>query len=183
MVSQTGSQGAILFREEQSFRQTWIWVATGLSVAVVWGLFAFIIYKQLVQGEPVGDNPMPNSTLAWFGPLMMLAMAGLILLLQKSKLRVQVHPDHLHIRFFPFLTRNIPLSEIVRWEARTYRPIREYGGWGIRYGFKGRAYNVSGNRGVQLELSGGKRLLIGSQRAEEFALAIETAKKRQTNRQ
>ncbi len=183
MTLQTNSQSTYLFREEQAFHQAWIWWTVGLLAALVWGLFAFIMYKQLVQGEPVGDNPMPNSTLAWFGPLMMLVMAGLILLFQKMKLTVQVHPDHLHIRFFPFLTRNISLSEIVRWEARTYRPIGEYGGWGIRYGFKGWAYNVSGDRGVQLKLNGGKRLLIGSQRAEELALAIEIAKKRQTNRQ
>ncbi len=34
--------------------------------------------------------------------------------------------------------------------ARKYRPIREYGGWGIRYGWNGRAYSTSGNEGVQL---------------------------------
>lgn len=181
MPLQTNSQSSYLFREEQTFQQAWIWWTLGLSAALVSGLMAFIMYRQLVQGEPVGDNPMPNSTLAWFGPLMILIMAGMVLLVRKMKLLTEVHSDHLHIRFFPFLTRNIPLSEIVRWEARTYHPIREYGGWGIRYGFKGKAYNVSGNRGVQLELSGGKKLLIGSQRAEELALAIETAKKRHKN--
>jgi hypothetical protein len=66
----------------------------------------------------------------------------------------------------------------VRWEARTYRPILEYGGWGIRYSpfGQGCAYNVSGNRGVQLELADGQRILIGSQRAEELARAIGEAK-------
>ena len=65
----------------------------------------------------------------------------------------------------------------MRWEARTYRPILEYGGWGIRYTMgRGWAYNVSGNQGVQLELASGKRILIGSQRAEELARAIGEAK-------
>jgi hypothetical protein len=41
---------------------------------------------------------------------------------------------------------------------------------------KGWAYNVRGNRGVQLELANGKRILIGSQRAEELAGAIGEAK-------
>jgi hypothetical protein len=35
------------------------------------------------------------------------------------------------------------------------------------------AYNVSGDRGVQIELLNGKRLLIGSQRAEELWQAIQ----------
>jgi TATA-box binding protein (TBP) (component of TFIID and TFIIIB) len=52
--------------------------------------------------------------------------------------------------------------------------LLEYGGWGIKYGRKGKAYNVSGNRGVQLVFKDGKQLLIGSQRAEELAEAISS---------
>ncbi len=51
--------------------------------------------------------------------------------------------------------------------------LREYGGWGVKYGRAGKAYNVSGNRSVQLKLSSGKGLLIGSQRPEELAQAIQ----------
>ncbi len=43
----------------------------------------------------------------------------------------------------------------------------------MKYGRAGKAYNVSGNRGVQLKLSSGKGLLIGSQRPEELAQAIQ----------
>ena len=60
-----------------------------------------------------------------------------------------------------------------QYEVRTYRPIREYGGYGIRYSSKGKAYNVSGDRGVQIELLNGERLLIGSQRADELWRAIQ----------
>jgi hypothetical protein len=73
--------------------------------------------------------------------------------------RIRVDHRHLHVRFFPLLRKSIPLEEIARWEARTYRPILEYGGSGLRYSWKGRAYNVSGNRGVQLEMADGKRVL------------------------
>ena len=59
---------------------------------------------------------------------------------------------------------------------RQYRPILDYGGWGIRWGpGKGWAYNVSGNRGVQLELLDGKQLLIGSQNPEKLAQMIGKA--------
>jgi len=40
---------------------------------------------------------------------------------------------------------------------------------------KGKAYNVSGNRGVQLELLNGGRILIGSQKPEELVKAINLA--------
>ena len=54
----------------------------------------------------------------------------------------------------PFIlnTSRISGGDIEKYYARTYRPIMEYGGWGIRYGVKGMAYNISGNRGLQLEL-------------------------------
>ena len=83
--------------------------------------------------------------------------------------------DALEIRFRGLLVRReIPLADITHFEARTYRPIREYGGWGVRRGAGGMAYNVSGNRGVEFRLADGKSLLIGSQRPEELALALQT---------
>ncbi|MDI6783925.1 MAG: DUF6141 family protein, partial [bacterium] len=93
------------------------------------------------------------------------------------KLTTEVHEDGIYIRFEPFVRKKILFSEMKQYTARTYRPIREYGGWGIRYGWKGTAYNVSGNRGVQLELNNGKRILIGSQRPEELVRAIKAGMK------
>ena len=59
--------------------------------------------------------------------------------------------------------------------AREYKPLREYGGWGIRCSLKrGKAYNVSGNKGVQLVFKNGKQLLIGSQKAEALEEAIRS---------
>jgi hypothetical protein len=80
-------------------------------------------------------------------------------------------------RFCPFVRREILFRGIRRCDARTYRPVWEYGGWGVRFGLRGRAYSVSGNRGVQLELVNRKRILIGSRRPEELALAIQEGKK------
>ena len=54
-------------------------------------------------------------------------------------------------------------EEINGFDVQTYRPIRDYGVWGVRYGRKGKACNTSGNRGAQQELSNSKRILIGSQ--------------------
>lgn len=60
-------------------------------------------------------------------------------------------------------------------EVRTYSPLKEYGGWGIRYGSNGKAYNVSGNQGVQLEFRDGKRLLVGSQLPLELLNALRAS--------
>jgi hypothetical protein len=95
------------------------------------------------------------------------------------KLTTEVRLEGIYVRFFPLWVRQtIPFNQITRYEARRYRPILEYGGWGVRYGWRSKAYNVRGNRGVQLELRDGQRLLIGSQRPEELARAIEVGRRR-----
>ena len=58
--------------------------------------------------------------------------------------------------------------------TRTYSPMREYGGWGIRFGKSGKAYNIKGDEGLQLVFKNGKRLLIGSQKSQELAQAVDS---------
>ena len=169
-VSQ-GKPTPVGYREEQKFRQPWISlpVLVGVGITIFMG---FIIVKQLVLGQPVGDRPMSNVALAIVGPLVILFSLGMGLLFVVLKLVTEVRDDVLLIDFRPFVRREIRFTDITYCEARTYRPIREYGGWGVRFSRKGTAYNVSGNRGVQLQLASGKRILIGSQRANELAQAI-----------
>jgi len=121
---------------------------------------------------------MSNIALAIVGPGIMLFTLGFTYLFYSLKLITEVRNDGLYIRFFPLSHRIIPFENIKYCEVRTYRPIKEYGGWGIRYGRKGKAYNVSGNRGVQLKLSEGKPLLIGSQKPEELARTINKKRNR-----
>jgi len=94
-----------------------------------------------------------------------------------AKLQTRLSESALYMRFFPFhfSYRKIDFDTIATVYARSYQPLGEFGGWGIRWTPCGRAYNVSGNQGVQLELKNGKRILIGSQRAEELASLLQEA--------
>ena len=69
---------------------------------------------------------------------------------------------------------NLRKFEIDRFEIREYKPIKEYGGWGMKQGKKGvgKAYSVSGNIGLQLYLTNGKKVLIGTQRRDAMLRAI-----------
>ncbi len=142
------------------------------------GLFGYGMVKQLVFGQPWGNRPMSDTALAVIGPLVILFEVGFLYLFRLMKLVTEVRDDGLDIHFYPLSRKKIAFNEIKSCEVRTYRPIMEYGGWGIRYGISGKAYNVSGNQGVQLVLRNNKRLLIGSQRPEELASAIEAQIKR-----
>ena len=164
----------IIFRELQRFHQPWLWVLIILGALVLIGLFGYGMVQQLVFGKPWGDRPMSDTALAVTGTLLILLEIGIIALFAGMKLITEVRSDGLYIRFFPphLSFRRIPLEDLAGFGARTYRPIREYGGWGIRFGRRGRAYNVSGNRGVRIDYANGRHILIGSQRADELADAI-----------
>jgi hypothetical protein len=163
----------ILYKEEQAFRQPWLWTCVLGTSVVVLGVLAFTISQE----------PPPGAALLLPVAIAVLIGLGVPWLLWAMRLTVLVEPGHLHVRFFPFRCRDIRLSKVARWQVRNYRPILEYGGWGIRYSLTGSgwAYNVSGNRGVQLEFTDGNRLLIGSQHPEELAGALERARAQEAN--
>jgi hypothetical protein len=105
---------------------------------------------------------------------------GLLLFLAVFLLRMttEVTPSDVRVWFGwgPIYRRIVALDGIKRVEPATFRPIGDYGFWGIRSGRDGeRALIARGNRGVRLELADGSLLVIGSQRPEELARAITTA--------
>lgn len=51
----------------------------------------------------------------------------------------------------------IPFETIASYQARTYRALLEYGGYGIRWGRAGKPYILSGNEGLQLLLNDGQK--------------------------
>ena len=157
-----------IYREVQQFRQVWIWIVVFVVTGSVW----YAMVEQLLLQRPFGDRPMPDILLVVFWFIFGLGLPALFFF---GQFVTEVRDDGIYLRFSPFhrTFRRIAFTEVKRCEVRTYRPIREYGGWGIRYGRQGKAYNVSGDRGVQIELLHGKRLLIGSQRAEELWRAVE----------
>ncbi|ELZ88301.1 DUF6141 family protein [Haloferax sulfurifontis] len=93
------------------------------------------------------------------------------------RLVTEVRDDGLYIRFAPLHRsfRRVPWPAIESVEVTTYRPLQEYGGWGIRWRPGAIAYNVSGPRGVFLTRPDDRDLLIGSQQPDELASAVRAA--------
>ena len=160
-----------IFHEEQSFA---LWLRLLVALSMIWIVPVSIV--QLIKDSSKQGSPE-------ILPIILLIVAGIFvpiaigLLFWLLKLETEVRPDGLYVRYFPFHIhfKRFTVDDLSEYYARKYRPIREYGGWGIRCSFgKGKAYNVSGNKGVQLVFRSGKRLLIGSQRADELEEAIRS---------
>lgn len=117
---------------------------------------------------------------AWIG----FGVALLVgFLMSFAKLESSLTSKGVSVRFFPFIPKNTFYSfeEIESIVVVNYKPLREYGGWGLRLGKNGVAYSVSGKHGVLItfkepqKLMKGmhKTLLIGTQKPDEWRHALK----------
>ena len=158
----------ILFSETQHFSK-WIFILV-IAIAVFAVTFNLIVTDKNPGSSLYEDDMISIVMLSFFLPISLTALIFLM------KLQTTIYPDCICIRFFPLWNRKIGFDQIMQCYAREYKPILEYGGWGIRGSFsKGKAYNARGNKGVQLILKNGKKILIGSQKHDELAETINAA--------
>ena len=155
------------YSERQQFRQWWIWIL----VLIVPSIFLWIIFQQIVMNSQIGDNFANDYIL--FIPALIFGV-GLPLFIYSMGLDTEVRACGVWIRFRPFHRKWLVFGfkNIQKAEAHTYSPMKDYGGWGIRYGTKGKAYTVSGNKGLFLTMSDGKNVLIGSKNHELLFSAV-----------
>jgi len=157
------------FIETQKFRQWWLWLI--LLIINIFSLMA-------VYGQEAGD--VESGLLDRRPTRSVLALAvtlAISVLFAIMKLETHIVRDGIKVRFFPFHIKYKTFSwdSISGARVRCYSPIGEFGGWGLRIGIgsRGSAYNVSGNKGLQLEFKNGKKLLIGTNKASQLEIAIK----------
>jgi hypothetical protein len=156
----------VLFREVQRFGQLWLLLLlAGLGIVIPASILVAI---HLEKGE-VSRGDMVGILLTTVFTLLIIGLVFFVL-----HMTTEVRRSGLYLAYFPFRRlREIPLEGMTRQRAVEYRPIRDYGGYGIK-GSKGkRAYNVSGNRGVRIDFEDDRHILIGSQEPERLSRAID----------
>ncbi len=162
-------QDEVLFSEKQRFRQFWLWI-------ILLCLNIFFIdrtVRELLMAEQFGGTPMGDTGLVISTIISLLVT----LLIGTTRLDTMIKHDGIYVRFFPFhfKFRKYTWETISQVFVRKYKPISEYGGWGYRLGLfgKGKAFNVSGNQGIQLVFTNGSKLLIGTNRPNEVKEALQ----------
>ena len=148
------------FKETQRFTQWWLWL-------VLVGSWVVLMYS--LATEPL------QTTIAYFisfGVGMLLPI-----LFWQMRLITRITEEGIYVRFIPFHFKEqfYPWESIESAQVRTYSPLMEYGGWGIKYGFngQGKVFNVAGDQGLQLVFKSGEKLLIGTQKPTEIQAAVK----------
>ena len=155
------------YSEQQRFRQWWLWAILLPGPAFLFWATAQQFFLGFSTGKSLGDTYILLI-------LTVIFSIGFPLFMYTTGLDTQVTHRGLYVRFRPFhrKCRVFEFENILEAEALTYSPLKDFGGWGIRYGKKGKAYSVSGNEGILLKLKNGKSVLIGSKKNEELGRAI-----------
>ena len=146
------------FHEEQRFRESWLWLAIAVPLAlVIWILLA--------------TPGVPAST------VLVVVAVGIAVgaLFAFARLETTVGADSVVVRFHGLWpTRRIRLNDIAEYTPMRYT-MWDSGGWGVHFGLAGMTYNVSGNDGLHFRLKDRRQVLVGTQRPEEFAAGIAKA--------
>lgn len=158
------NNNSIEFFERQRFRLWWAWII----LIVIIGTFIWGIIQQTVFHIPFGSKPVSSLVLL----SLTIIPVGIALLIFSIVMKTRITMQGIYCSFRPFELkgRMMGWSDVDRVYVREYSAMKEFMGWGLKYGGKmyGWAYTVGGKYGVQLQLKGGKKkILLGTHRPEE----------------
>ncbi len=151
-----------VFMEKQRFNQWWLY-------AIYLLVFAVLLTGIFKNSD--GFTNFHSPLLVLFFIAVMLPMA----LILYKQLETRIDSEGIRVKFSPlgFSEKFFPWKEIEDCYVRKYNPVSEYGGWGFRSLGKKKAYNVSGNLGIQIVTRDKKKFLIGTKKPEAARAVIK----------
>lgn len=153
----------ILFKEIQKANLSWKWVLfIALYILMIWAL-----YEQIEMQDLAGMIAIVFS-------ITVIIIFNIIITMMK--LETEIGEKEIRFRFIPFhkSSRKIKWIELSDFYIRDYKPLREYGGYGIQQSLRnGKAYSISGKTGIQLIKKDGKKIIIGTQKPKELERVLK----------
>lgn len=112
------------------------------------------------------------------GMLALIAVFGVMALVMalifNIKLETRIDEKGIHYKYFPFIKwRLIEKSQIREAEVKSFNPLTDHGGWGIKGNSTTKAFTVMGDSGLLIDLGEKKKILIGTQKPRELSEFIE----------
>ena len=154
--------------EQTRYREFTPW--NGVIQAILWAVVLLACYTVVAEWD---EGVVPLLGLAMVG--LVFAITGAVIWIVGG-LTVQVQESRIfmHLGRLPVIRRIVPFDEILSVRSVEYRPIREFGGWGVRGLGRRRAWTARGSQAVALQLKGNRELLIGSDHPKRLEERIRT---------
>jgi hypothetical protein len=133
----------MVYQEETRFFSRIFYIILALVIALA----------LLLQVQGMGSASLP-----------IIVAIALPLLFGRLLITISNGTLHISYGYLNLIKKEIPLADIMEARVVAYRPIRHFGGWGIRTGkFEGKktgCYSLKGNRGVLISLACDVRVCI-----------------------
>ena len=154
----------IHFKESQKIDLSWKWIFfIGLYILMLWALI-----------EQFSNEIDITAVSSIIFSLCLIIFFNIVIVIMK--LDTEIDEAKISYRYKPFHVkpRIIYWEDVSEYYTRDYKPMKEYGGHGLQRKLKyGRAFTVSGKKGLQLILKSGKKILIGTHKPKELERVID----------
>lgn len=169
----------VLFREEQRCGRARMLKALGITVIISAPMFGYWFVRLFYTGNGFTEFLLEPGFIVT-SILFLIVLSIVVIVNSVSHLRTKINTDSICVSYYPFKRKwiKIKVSEILSYKIRKYRPYREYSGYGVKDSLrKGKAYIISGNKGLQLFLTDGKKILIGTHKIQAIRYAMDKVMK------
>jgi hypothetical protein len=154
------------FTEKQKFNKWWAYLLFSSPFLIVGISFILVQFNVIM---PKGGEKSPTDVIFIIIFCFLFFIWGISISL---KTIINENGINAHFKGIPFCNKKFNWDEIQSMSVIEYSPLTDYGGWGVRMGFNGWCYNVSGKIGIKLTRTNGKPFLIGTQQKEEAGKII-----------
>jgi hypothetical protein len=114
------------------------------------------------------------SEVSWLSVIMTLIGIALVLIYGGFRTLVSRQTVTVRMGILGIRLLNLKMADIASSEIVTFQPLRDFGGYGIRFNKEMKAYFLSGNRGVKITTRSGRKFLVGSDHPERLNTVIRT---------
>lgn len=166
----------IWFREDRALRSPYVWTFLVILSSMLLGTVAWMVVRQVGQGQAFAEGGLSDAVLLSVAAFVFVGWFAFLALCGLATLQIEVTARGLFVRFWPLQrkVRQIPLAGAITIRAVRFRPVLDYGGYGIRRTRHGAAYALGTGEGVRIDYDNGYHLVVES----GHALALEAAVRR-----
>ncbi len=120
-----------------------------------WIFWSMLSIPTILYLHEIITNPEDVEPFDWIG-FIILAIVGLFI--YSIKLKVSIDQKGITYQYPPFRNKptTLPWEDIQTVELLKINPLREFGGWGLRYGKLGAAYTTRGKHILHIKMRKGK---------------------------
>lgn len=119
-----------------------------------------------------------GAVLTWFSQpwaSLVLALVAVVLIIPYGGQRTLVTREEVTVRWgiLGMTILRLKIPEITAAGIHEFAPLRDFGGYGIRFNREMKAYYLRGNRGILITTGSNKKYLVGSDQPERLLAVLE----------